>query len=526
MPFVAYTHSGDRVVATKQDAESWEALRVANRSQPFHLIECGSRVNLVKTDTTRFFRHAKGVGCDVDRFHGGESAEHLAAKEDLIRGVESVPGWSAEPEYPAADRSWIADVMAFGPNGEKLALEVQRSSQDRDRYRERQVRYWNDGIECFWFSSHSRKTDAWWNTDDGYPIIAADIRPKEEPVLRQPGYADDLLAEHGSRSLATAANDLLTLGYIDFTSSAQDAIARALDMEDVEPSLERIVDRPHLDWLELARERIAEERRMAAFAAEWDARKEAEKRARQQARDEKERRDEIARVAARAQAAAERRRELAEATAERRRALAEQEQALAEQQLAHAVRQMELRAVQSAERAALELERARDMAEAERNMAVQRQQARVQREAEAAINAARVRAVNSDWADELRERSSTAGALVGAPKAGSTEAHMDVTISVLKEAHQCSSCRYDSYFTTRSLAAAAVCSTCQHRFLESDLVDVETGLPTARKGELDHRHGKKCEGGERSLMSPRPERRTEHVSVFVPEHECAGDAAV
>lgn len=292
MPFVAYAQDGSRIVATKQNSETWESLRATNRSEPFHLIECGSRVNLVKGEYTRFFRHAQGSDCDVDRFHGGgESAEHLAAKEDLIRGVESVPGWSAEPEYAAPDRSWIADVMAFGPDGEMLALEVQRSGQDPDRYRERQMRYWNAGVQAFWFASHGRKTSVDWDTSGGYPIIAVDLHAGKPPVLRRHVPADNLIANRGSRSLRQAAIDLLLIPsdlvapalFKSLTTISQERMVGALASTDVEPVLVRMVN-PSAVWLVSATEREAESAAARAFLRQDLAAKEQARKADQKAR--------------------------------------------------------------------------------------------------------------------------------------------------------------------------------------------------------------------------------------------------
>jgi hypothetical protein len=83
--------------------------------------------------------------------------QHLTAKSVIARAAVAAR-WKATVEYPAADRSWIADVLAE-KDGRRIALEVQLSRQDSAEFEYRQQRYAEAGIECFWFV-HKRNVQA------------------------------------------------------------------------------------------------------------------------------------------------------------------------------------------------------------------------------------------------------------------------------------------------------------------------------------------------------------------------------
>lgn len=313
MPFVAYTTSDERIDATRQDKASWEILRKRNNEEKFRLIQCDSPVTLSHRGDTLFFAHKKG--CSNEESHGGpESAEHIRAKEFLYRGALAA-GWAAEIEHRSPDGSWIADVMAFGPNGQRVALEVQRSGQSFEKYRRRQVRYWNEGIAGFWFASHSKSTPARWDSGLGYSVVRIDMPKGANPTAASGTLANRLRAEHGATTLDVLAQDLLGSDYASTDHASQESIWDLLSHHDVDPAL-RDLTSPTPSWLSDAGARIRaraaeaeanrrawrEERERKQLAEQEQARIAAEQAAQRQAekaaQDEELRAAELQRLAA------------------------------------------------------------------------------------------------------------------------------------------------------------------------------------------------------------------------------------
>lgn len=151
MPLVA-TRNGERLEAHRIDADAWAALKREYRTDGLTLA-CGNPGFPKTLKTTQFFSHF--TACE--HHTGPESAEHLAAKA-AIADAARASGWEATIEYPAPDRSWIADVLAER-DGRRVALEVQWSPQSAEEFRRRQERYADSGVECVWFV-HDRNRDA------------------------------------------------------------------------------------------------------------------------------------------------------------------------------------------------------------------------------------------------------------------------------------------------------------------------------------------------------------------------------
>lgn len=158
MPFVAFNADNEPVVSFDLDIPEWDELRRTNRERPLSL-SCGSPVTLSRRGQTRFFAHkADAMPCGVA--HPPESIEHLEIKKLIYDNILYM-GWEAHIEFPAPDRSWVADVLAISPDGKRrVALEVQWSRQPDHRYRERQQRYARDGVECHWFARHAGAADS------------------------------------------------------------------------------------------------------------------------------------------------------------------------------------------------------------------------------------------------------------------------------------------------------------------------------------------------------------------------------
>lgn len=90
---------------------------------------------------TRHFSHSPGQHCGTD----GESAEHLAAKAEIVRACDEL-GWEADSEV--VGDGWRADVLACRER-HRLAFEIQWSRQTLELTRQRQATYGHD-VKCCW----------------------------------------------------------------------------------------------------------------------------------------------------------------------------------------------------------------------------------------------------------------------------------------------------------------------------------------------------------------------------------------
>lgn len=141
--------NGKRVDATVLTREEWRELRGHSGYRDLKFPQCGTRA-IPKTSKlhTQFFAHYRGADCTVA--HKSETAQHLAMKQAVAEQINALPGWEAKVEYAAADRDWIADVMAFSHDGRRIAFEVQLSEQSKGDYAHRTQRYFGAGIGPVW----------------------------------------------------------------------------------------------------------------------------------------------------------------------------------------------------------------------------------------------------------------------------------------------------------------------------------------------------------------------------------------
>jgi hypothetical protein len=148
MPLVAML-DGERVDATKHTRETWRALQASEERRRMVMPLCGVRAVAKARGDTRFFAHLTTAGCGVE--HGGETSQHLAMKEALARCIEKVPGWHAILEHPHPSREWIIDVLAESDDfRNRVAFEVQLSSQTPENYFGRSQRYFDSGAFPVW----------------------------------------------------------------------------------------------------------------------------------------------------------------------------------------------------------------------------------------------------------------------------------------------------------------------------------------------------------------------------------------
>jgi len=117
----------------------WLALRV---SRSILMPCCGKRAYQRRSRLdTRHFVHSPGSHCGSP----GESAEHLAAKAEIVRVCRDL-GWDVQSEF--AGENWRADIYATKTR-HRIAFEVQWSPQSFEVTRERHSAY-GDEVKCCW----------------------------------------------------------------------------------------------------------------------------------------------------------------------------------------------------------------------------------------------------------------------------------------------------------------------------------------------------------------------------------------
>ena len=145
MPLTALI-DGRTVIGPALSADEWAVLAKQHKKGLAVTMRCcGAPGHLRKSKRgTQHFCHAAGARCGC----GEESPEHLELKHLIYRACKDA-GWQTSVEYPAADRSWIADVCAV-KDGRKVAFEIQISSISSEELAERDRKYRNAGIESYW----------------------------------------------------------------------------------------------------------------------------------------------------------------------------------------------------------------------------------------------------------------------------------------------------------------------------------------------------------------------------------------
>ncbi|MER5617602.1 competence protein CoiA family protein [Streptomyces sp. NPDC002215] len=116
--------------------------------------ECGGQVRarLSKLGTRHFYHRTKPPTCSL----ANESLEHHLLKLELVTCARAA-GFQAELEVAAPTGEWRADVMVFGPDGNRLmALEAQLSPITVEDIAARTGLYERDGIRVCWFGFRPR----------------------------------------------------------------------------------------------------------------------------------------------------------------------------------------------------------------------------------------------------------------------------------------------------------------------------------------------------------------------------------
>ena len=142
----AYTKSNEPIVASSLSTNDWAALKASYSIGDFTM-PCCAAVAIPKTSPNgrNFFAHHFGECTTAPESKWHLDAKQLVAFHLRSAGIECLP----EKEGGTSGRNWIADIF-FTFDGRQVALELQHSYQSLAQYRERQQRYQNSGVECYW----------------------------------------------------------------------------------------------------------------------------------------------------------------------------------------------------------------------------------------------------------------------------------------------------------------------------------------------------------------------------------------
>lgn len=132
------------IEAYRIDPSEWERLKSSYVLGDF-LTTCCDSAAIPKTSQNGlpFFAHHSDECATAP-----ETVWHKTAKALIISYLRS-NGVSATEEQAGAEREWIADVF-FETGTRKVAIELQHSYQTLRKYQDRQARYREAGIECYW----------------------------------------------------------------------------------------------------------------------------------------------------------------------------------------------------------------------------------------------------------------------------------------------------------------------------------------------------------------------------------------
>ncbi|MPR08170.1 hypothetical protein [Microvirga tunisiensis] len=176
MPLLAYTQSGQPLVAPFLSDDEWERLKSSAARDAWMPYGKGRAIPKESILGTRFFAHPPG--------HAGEGAKetdiHLYLKAQCLLGTR-VAGWEALPEQSGITpegEDWRADVLCRRPGMDwSVAFEAQVQLQAEETYRRRQARYAASGIRTLWLvgHEHSLLNRYWLEPDQGLPAFKTHI---------------------------------------------------------------------------------------------------------------------------------------------------------------------------------------------------------------------------------------------------------------------------------------------------------------------------------------------------------------
>jgi hypothetical protein len=204
MPLLAYTQSGEPLVAPLISDAEWEQLRSSTERDAWMPESRRRAIPKVSRLGTRFFAHPPGHAPEGGR----ESDLHLYLKAQCLIGARAA-GWDALPEQSGRTpdgQDWRADVLCRRPGQSwSIALEAQVQLQGEETYRKRQARFAASGIRGLWLVAHEP---------------AALHQFWRKPDRHLPAFRTSLWKDEEGRPAAHVQVDGLTLSVPDFVSGA------------------------------------------------------------------------------------------------------------------------------------------------------------------------------------------------------------------------------------------------------------------------------------------------------------------
>jgi hypothetical protein len=204
MPLLAYTGSGEPLIAPLMSEDEWERLRSAKDRDAWMPQSRRRAIPKVSRLGTRFFAHPPGHSPEGT----GESNFHLYLKAQCLLGARAA-GWEGLPEQSGQTpdgQDWRADVLCRRPSKAwTVGFEVQVQLQGEEAYRQRQERYAASGIRTLWLVAHEPAAlqSYWKKPDQHLPAFKTSIRKDQE-----------------GRPDAHVHVDGLSLSVVDFVSGA------------------------------------------------------------------------------------------------------------------------------------------------------------------------------------------------------------------------------------------------------------------------------------------------------------------
>lgn len=153
MPLTTLMRPDGRQLDSTRDGDWSEVITLVK--PPLYCYECYHGMHCVEATEhrIRFFRHNPGRPEDCSRISARESPEHLYAKKLITDAVRALDGWTAEPER--GGQGWVADVLATGPDGRRIAFEPQLSPMVQAWAVERTRRRAAAGVESVWLDGRN-----------------------------------------------------------------------------------------------------------------------------------------------------------------------------------------------------------------------------------------------------------------------------------------------------------------------------------------------------------------------------------
>lgn len=150
---VAYDASnGELIEAFSATDEQWAVISAAARGSMLMPGSAWPAVPKTSIRGLRFFAHHPRYPGPLPK---PESYAHTRLKIDVVRTAREL-GYHAELEVPGSNpggEEWVADVLVTKPNGERMAFEIQLSSQHLRDFRSRTERYQQSSVACCWLIS-------------------------------------------------------------------------------------------------------------------------------------------------------------------------------------------------------------------------------------------------------------------------------------------------------------------------------------------------------------------------------------